>query len=102
MGTRLLRFASLVLSLSAPAASAATLLFHAPFDGSPAAEAAVGRADPIEAQGLDWGDGLLPGTKALRARSTPSEGAGPTGGAGGAAPRPLRLAPYSMQVFTQP
>lgn len=92
MDTRLLRFASLVLSLSAPAASAATLLFHAPFDGSPVAEAAVGNPAPLVAEGLDWGDGLLPGTKALRARSTPSEGVGPTGGAGGAAPRPLRLA----------
>ncbi|MBR1837525.1 MAG: hypothetical protein IJ783_09585, partial [Kiritimatiellae bacterium] len=45
---------------------AATLLFHAPLDGSPVAAVAAGRAEPLVAEGLEWAEGPLPGTKALR------------------------------------
>ena len=53
-------------AVCATAATAASLLFHAPLDGSPVAAAAAGAPTPIEASGLDWGDGPFPGTRALR------------------------------------
>lgn len=38
-------------------------------DGSPVATVAAGRAEPLEAERLEWGEGRLPGTRALRMRA---------------------------------
>ena len=57
-----------VAALAATAANATTLLFHAPFDGTATATVAAGRAEPIIAEDLEWGEGPVPGTKSLRLR----------------------------------
>ncbi len=58
------------------ATQAANLLFHAPLDGSPVAAFAAGEPAPLVAEGLDWGDGPLPGTRALRMTGPESRLAG--------------------------
>ena len=60
------KLAAIAMAASSFAAHAANLLFHAPFDGSPVAAFAAGDPAPLVAEGLDWGEGPLPGTRALR------------------------------------
>ena len=60
---------AMLLAFAVGFADAATLLFQAPLDGSPVATVAAGKAEPIEAKGLEWAEGLRPGTQALRMRS---------------------------------
>ena len=58
-------------AFAALSANAATLLFHAPLDGTATAVVAAGSPEPLEAQSLEWAEGRLPGTKALRMRGSP-------------------------------
>ena len=59
---------AMLMALAACSTNAATLLFQAPLDGSPSATVSAGNAEPIEAKGLEWAEGLRPGTQALRMR----------------------------------
>ena len=69
-------FAAWAVAMEGAAATPA-LLFHAPLDGSPVASVAAGNPAPLVAEGLQWGDGPSPGTRALRITRGPDGWARP-------------------------
>ena len=84
-------WAAVLAAFAATAANAATLLFHAPLDGTATAAVAAGNPEPLVAEGLEWAEGRLPGTKALRVSgSTPPLQEEGGGGAASSQTAPLR------------